>query len=99
MAIAKADATQAAYDHNTTSLDLLDRIRTHILSERDAARQGRKAHWGDVGSANDIRRTLQALSDQIFNEGEYATVACLSCPRTFAHDDPDFTAHRMTCSR
>lgn len=80
---ASAQAAMAAYmEHHQASLALLARISEHLANHDDAPADG--IHWGHVGDASETRKTLQELADRLFNEGEYAQVACLRCPASFA---------------
>lgn len=86
--------SQAQKAHLHESLRILDRLQREM--RREATRPSDDINWGDVGSANDIRRALQALSDQVFSEGEYAHTACLRCGGSYATiggDPNDHAAH------
>lgn len=63
-------AQEAYMAHHEASLALLARITEHLANHDDAPADA--IGWGHVGSANDTRRALQALSDQLFGEGEYS---------------------------
>lgn len=91
MAAQTASAEHKA--HLLASLQILDRLQAEL--RREAARPSSEIHWGDVGSANDIRRALKELSDQTFGEGEYAHTACLRCGGSYATggDANDHAAH------
>jgi len=47
---------------------------------------GKKRKTRPRAHATETRRSLQELSDRLFNEGEHAEVACLRCPATFPTD-------------
>lgn len=78
----KRSAMDAYMEHHQASLALLARISEHLANHDDAPADG--IHWGHVGDASETRKTLQELADRLFNEGEYAQVACLRCPASFA---------------
>jgi len=62
----------AAYlEHHTAAVALLARI-TEAVDNHDLAPDPESIDWGTVGSMEKTRVDLQALSDWLFNEGEYA---------------------------
>jgi len=91
----KPTATEAYLAHHEATLALLARITEHLTNHDDATAEG--LHWGHVGDAAETRKTLQELSDRLFNEGEYAWAGCLSCGG--AIPTADFTAHSRSCRR
>jgi len=89
---ANAQAAMAAYmEHHQASLALLARITATLTNHDDAPAEG--LHWGHVGDAGSIRSALQAISDQLHQEGEHAEVACLRCTATFDARTSDLSAH------
>jgi len=78
----KPTAIEAYMTHHAAALALLARITDAIANHDDAPADG--LNWGHVGDIAETRTTLQELSDRLFSEGEYAEVACLRCPATFA---------------
>ena len=93
----KPTATDAYMAHHEATVALLARITDALPNHDTAPAEG--LHWGHVGDAAETRKTLQELSDRLFNEGEYATVACTRCSATFAHDDPAFRTHSFNAHR
>jgi len=77
-------ALDAYTEHHAATLALLARITAAIENHDDAPADS--LHWGHVGDIAETRRSLQELSDRLFNEGEHAEVACLRCPATFPTD-------------
>jgi hypothetical protein len=62
----------AAYlEHHAAAVALLARI-TEAIANHDLAPDPEAISWGTVGSMEKTRQDLQALSDWLFNEGEYA---------------------------
>ena len=62
----------AAYvEHHAAAAVLINRIQTAI-ENHDLAPDPESIDWGTVGSMEKTRQDLQALSDWLFNEGEYA---------------------------
>ena len=62
----------AAYmEHHATAVALLERI-ADAITNHDLAPDPEAITWGTVGSMERARHDLQALSDWLFNEGEYA---------------------------
>jgi hypothetical protein len=62
----------AAYmEHHAAAVALIDRIQVAVANH-DAAPDPESISWGTVGSMEKTRHDLQALSDWLFNEGEYA---------------------------
>jgi len=78
----KPTALDAYMGHHAATLALLSRITEHFANHDDSPAEG--LTWAHVGDIAETRRTLQELSDRLFSEGEYAEVACLRCPATFA---------------
>ena len=50
---------------------LINRIQVAVANQ-DLAPDPEAISWGTVGSMEKTRQDLQALSDWLFNEGEYA---------------------------
>jgi hypothetical protein len=65
------DAYMAAH---ADALALIERIQEAIENHDDAPAP-EQIHWGHVGDIGRIREMLQAVSDCLFNEGEYAPEA------------------------
>ncbi len=62
----------AAYmEHHAAAMALIERIQTAVANH-DLAPDPEAINWGTVGSMEKTRQDLQALSDWLFNEGEYA---------------------------
>jgi len=62
----------AAYmEHHAAAAALLERI-TEAVANHDLAPDPEAINWGTVGSMEKTRQDLQALSDWLFGEGEYA---------------------------
>ena len=68
---AALDAYMAAH---ADALALIERIHEAIENHDDAPAP-EQIHWGHVGDIGRIREMLQAVSDCLFNEGEYAPEA------------------------
>jgi hypothetical protein len=89
-------ALDAYMEHHQAALALVERIH-EALANHDISPDPESVNWGHVGDIASTRRELQDLADRLFNEGEYAEVACLRCPATFATgaelDRHYFTAH------
>jgi hypothetical protein len=79
-------ALDAYMAHHDAALELLARITEHLANHDDAPVEDPDTDitWGHVGDIAETRKVLQELSDRLFSEGEYAEVACLRCPATFA---------------
>ena len=65
------DAYMAAH---AEALALIERIQVAIENHDDAPAP-EQIHWGHVGDITETRRMLQAISDRLFAEGEYAPEA------------------------
>jgi hypothetical protein len=66
------ERTLAAYmEHHAAAVALLERIQVAV-SNHDLAPDPEAINWGTVGSMEKTRQDLQALSDWLFAEGEYA---------------------------
>jgi hypothetical protein len=62
----------AAYlEHHAAAVALIARIQVAVANH-DTAPDPEAITWGTVGSMEKTRQDLQALSDWLFNEGEYA---------------------------
>ena len=62
----------AAYlEHHAAAVALIARIQVAVANH-DLAPDPEAIDWGTVGSMEKTRQDLQALSDWLFNEGEYA---------------------------
>lgn len=62
----------AAYlEHHAAALALIERIG-EAIGNHDIAPDPEAITWGTVGSMEKARHDLQALSDWLFDEGEYA---------------------------
>ena len=65
------DAYMAAH---ADALALVERIHKAI-ENHDISPDPDALNWGHVGDIVETRRQLQAISDRLFNEGEYAPEA------------------------
>jgi hypothetical protein len=70
----KRTALQAYMEAHATALALAERI-TAAIANHDTVPAPEDIHWGNVGDMAEIRRQLQAISDRLFAEGEYAPQA------------------------
>ncbi|MFO7533904.1 MAG: hypothetical protein R6W93_15720 [Candidatus Limnocylindrales bacterium] len=62
----------AAYlEHHAAAVALISRIQVAVANH-DLAPDPEAISWGTVGSMAKTRQDLQALSDWLFDEGEYA---------------------------
>ena len=62
----------AAYmEHHAAAVSLVERIG-EAITNHDTAPDPESITWGTVGSMEKTRHDLQALSDWLFSEGEYA---------------------------
>ena len=62
----------AAYlEHQAAAVALISRIQVAV-AKHDLAPDPKAITWGTVGSMEKTRQDLQALSDWLFKEGEYA---------------------------
>jgi hypothetical protein len=57
--------------HHAAAVALISRIQVAVANH-DTAPDPEANSWGDVGSMEKTRHDLQALSDWLFSEGEYA---------------------------
>jgi hypothetical protein len=57
--------------HHAAALELVERIADAIASH-DVSPDPESVNWGHVGDIAQTRRELQAISDRLFSEGEYA---------------------------
>jgi hypothetical protein len=67
-------ALNAYMEAHTDALALIGRIAAAI-ENHDISPDPEDIHWGHVGDMVETRRMLQAISDRLFNEGEYAPEA------------------------
>ena len=70
----KRTALDAYMENQAATLALVERIHEAIENHDDAPAP-EQIHWGHVGDITETRRMLQAISDRLFNEGEYAPEA------------------------
>ena len=62
----------AAYlEHHAAAVALISRIQVAVANH-DTAPDPEAITWGTVDAMEKMRQDLQALSDWLFNEGEYA---------------------------
>lgn len=71
---AKRTALDAYMAAHADALDLIERIHAAIENHDDAPAP-EQINWGHVGDITETRRMLQAISDRLFLEGEYAPEA------------------------
>ena len=64
-------ALTAYMEHHAAAVALINRIQVAVANH-DLAPDPESIDWGTVGSMEKTRGDLQALSDWLFNEGEYA---------------------------
>jgi len=70
--IENRERAMAAYmGHHAAAVALVERIH-EAIENHDISPESESITWGDVGSMEHTRHALQALSDWLFNEGEYA---------------------------
>ena len=70
--LANRERALAAYmEHHAAAVALLSRIQIEVANH-DLAPDPESINWGTVGSMDKTRHDRQALSDWLFNEGEYA---------------------------
>jgi len=64
-------ALDAYMEHHAAALALVERIRDAIANHDDAPVEDPDTDitWGHVGDIAETRRTLQEVSDRLFNEG------------------------------
>ena len=67
-------ALDAYMEAHAEALALIERIHEAIENHDDAPAP-EQIHWGHVGDIAETRRMLQAISDRLFAEGEYAPEA------------------------
>ena len=70
----KRTALDAYLENHTAALELAERI-TAAIENHDTDPIPEQIHWGHVGDIAEIRSELQAISDRLFAEGEYAPEA------------------------
>jgi hypothetical protein len=70
----KRTALQAYMENQTAVLALVERIH-EAIENHDTDPTPEAIHWGHVGDIAEIRSELQALSDRLFFEGEFAPQA------------------------
>lgn len=70
----KPNALDAYMAAHAEALALIERIHEAIENHDDAPAP-EQIQWGHVGDMVETRRMLQAISDRLFNEGEYAPEA------------------------
>jgi len=70
----KRTALDAYMENQTAALALIERIQVAI-ENHDTVPAPEQIHWGHVGDIVETRRELQAISDRLFLEGEYAPQA------------------------
>ena len=70
----KPTALDAYIAAHAEALALIERIHEAIENHDDAPAP-EQIHWGHVGDIGRLREMLQAVSDCLFNEGEYAPEA------------------------
>ena len=70
----KRTALQAYMENQTAVLALVERIH-EAIENHDTDPAPEQIHWGHVGDIAEIRSELQAISDRLFAEGEYAPEA------------------------
>jgi hypothetical protein len=70
----KRTALDAYMTAHADALALIERIHEAIENHDDAPAP-EQIHWGHVGDMAEIRSGLQAISDRLFCEGEYAPEA------------------------
>lgn len=70
MTTTRQTASEAYQEQPVRAREIARRIAEHL--ETVAAYPAEPIHWGHVGSMEHIAYELQATSDFIFQEGEYA---------------------------
>jgi hypothetical protein len=70
----KPSALDAYMAAHADALALIERIHEAIENHDDAPTP-EQIHWGHVGDIAEIRSELQAISDRLFFEGEFAPEA------------------------
>jgi len=70
----KRTALDAYMENQTAALALIERIH-EAIENHDTVPAPEQIHWGHVGDIAEIRSQLQAISDRLFFEGEYAPEA------------------------
>jgi hypothetical protein len=70
----KPTALEAYMAAHAEALALIERIHEAVENHDDAPTP-EQIHWGHVGDMVETRRMLQAISDRLFAEGEYAPEA------------------------
>ena len=66
-------ALQAYMVESTAALALIERLHEALAEHDDASAE--TISWGDYAVMAETRRELQAISDRLFAEGEYAPEA------------------------
>lgn len=69
----KRTALEAYMAAHADALALIERI--HEAIENHETADPETLHWGEVGDMVETRQMLQAISDRLFAEGEYAPEA------------------------
>jgi hypothetical protein len=67
----KPTALDAYMAAQASALALVERIH-EAIENHDTAPAPEEINWGHVGDMNETRRELQAMSDRLFAQGEYA---------------------------
>jgi hypothetical protein len=70
----KPNALDAYMAAHAEAIALIERIQEAIENHDDAPAP-EEIHWGHVGDMVETRQMLQAISDRLFAEGEYAPEA------------------------
>ena len=70
----KPTALDAYMESQTAALALVERIH-EAIENHDTDPIPEQIHWGHVGDMVETARMLQAISDRLFAEGEYAPQA------------------------
>lgn len=67
-------ALEAYMEAHATALALIERIHEGI-ENHDTAPAPEDINWGDAGSMTETAKSLKAISDRLFAEGEHAPEA------------------------
>ena len=70
----KRTALDAYMENQAAALALVERIH-EAIENHDTDPAPEQIHWGHVGDIAETRAMLQAISDRLFYEGEYAPEA------------------------
>ena len=70
----KRTALDAYMENQAAALALVERIH-EAIENHDTDPDPESIHWGHVGDIAETRAMLQAISDRLFYEGEYAPEA------------------------